>query len=388
MALPDVLINLQNGGLGRIAFADDRVVGLVLNGTPRAPFMVRSMDDYFDIVNPTRVVQTSYGLYWQQQVQDFFLAAGEGAELWVMIVDPTVSLADLFTGTTITTLMEAAEGRLNVIGVSRLLEAETPTLTEGLHPDTLAGMDEAFAWAEAQNTLHRPCRILLDGKFLDPALANLRNLKTHTFNRVGVVVGTNRAGRNAAMGLALGSIAAIPVHQNLGRFRNGSLPISEAYTTNNIAVKANSTQAVTLDQKGYIFLRKYPNQAGYYWVGDHMACADTDDFNSLANGRVADKVARLLYTNLLPELLDNVPVDTETGKIPATWVKNLQGKLDRAISLGMITNGESEISGVTTFIDPAQDILALSKLEVTCRVTPLGLARDIVVTLGFYNPNA
>jgi hypothetical protein len=145
-------------------------------------------------------------------------------------------------------------------------------------------------------------------------------------------------------------------------------------------------RATALHDKGFVFLRSHALKAGYFWNDDHMVTADTDDYYSLANGRVIDKVARIAYATFLEELLDEVQVDPTTGRIAATTVKQYQASIERAIGLAMAANGE--ISGVEAFIDPTQDILATSTLVVDLRVIPTGTNRVIIVKLGLSNPNA
>lgn len=378
--LPDVKVELVTGGMGRVPTGDDRVCALIVNGVNDRPLQIFKPDDAFG--HATNV--SPYSESYMHQIRDFYAVAGEGTELWVQSVDPTLPLASIFTGGIATELMNRAGGRISVVGVSRFVIGETPAIVEGVHPDTLSGMDEAHAWAEQMAAGQRPCRIILDGKFLDPTLNNLRNLKGHTFNRVGVLVGSIRPGRNASVGFLLGRVATTPVHINLGRRKDGAMPTSAAYLTSNKTVEEVGGQLTALNQKGYIFLRRYPGSNGYYFVGGGMATADTDDFFDLQYGRVIDKAARLAYQTFSDELLDSVQVDARTGRLPKTVVKNYQARIQRALGLTMAAKGE--ISGVEAFIDPAQDILATSELVVDLRVVPMGLLRQITVKLGLRNP--
>jgi hypothetical protein len=45
-----------------------------------------------------------------------------------------------------------------------------------------------------------------------------------------------------------------------------------------------------------------------------------------------------------------------------------------------------EISSVTCFIDPAQNILSTNRLNVVLRIIPVGYATNIEISLGFANP--
>ena len=42
-----------------------------------------------------------------------------------------------------------------------------------------------------------------------------------------------------------------------------------------------------------------------------------------------------------------------------------------------------EVSSFQTLIDPEQDVLSTSKLAITIKIVPVGVARNIVVNIGF-----
>ena len=327
---------------------------------------------------------------YARQVSDFYREAGLGAELWLQPTSPAMATADLFSvGSVVDGLMVASGGRVNVIGISRYVANEAnPVLLNGISADIFNALDEAQVCAERYAQQHAPIRIILDGKNLSSTDLNpLPNLRTFSYNRVGLCVASNRAGAvNACIGLLLGRIAAIPVNQNIGRVRTGSVFTDVAYLTNGSVVQSSSQgAAIGLNDKGFIFLRQFVNKAGYFWNDDHMVTADTDDYYSLANGRVIDKASRIAYATFIEELLDTVLVD-ERGKVLKTTMKQYQSRIERAIGLTMGAN--QEISNVAAFIDPNQDILATSKLVVDLRITPTGTNRVILVKLGLFNPNA
>ncbi|GAB2586566.1 DUF2586 family protein [Spirosoma areae] len=372
--LPSVDIEYKNGGLGLVAQAEDRVMGLLINGTDDgfAPFFVTSYDDFITKYSALQSNLTDFfSVEIIRHVRDFYAAAGTGAELWLKICADT----DAFITANASSLVEAAEGRINVMGVYSITGVSVNLLT-------LLGQVNAFAVDCAAK--HYPIRIIIDGSNYGGDASVLPDLKTSTYNRVGVCIGSSEASFHASIGLLLGRIADSPVNRNVGRVKSGIASASDAYLTNNNTVKSATASLTVLHNKGYIFLRKLPNRAGYYWNDDHMACPDTDDFYSLANGRVIDKAARIAFATFSEELLDTVFVD-DKGKIVKTTLKQYQSKIERAIGLDMGANGE--ISFVSAFIDPNQDILATSKMVVDLRITPTGTNRIILVKLGLFNPN-
>jgi hypothetical protein len=92
---------------------------------------------------------------------------------------------------------------------------------------------------------------------------------------------------------------------------------------------------------------------------------------------------------MLEELLDEVPV-TSTGTLQLPIVKSWEAKVENAIASGMTANGELSADvtdandrGVKCYIDPDQNIISNSILDVNIRVRPFGYPRYINVYLGF-----
>lgn len=394
MSLPNVSVAFTNGGLGLVAGSDDGVVGLICSAASQplaanTPIMLTNADDLSAVLSSSS--SDEYAIFARKQITDFYLEAGRGAVLWFMVVSPSTPTASLFTSGVVATLLNAAQGKINVVAVSRFMSAADntatpPTILNCLDADTLNAMDEAQAVGEDFATRHMPVRFLMDGKNLTVSLTGLRDLTTHSFNRVGVCVGSTDGSKYAALGLLLGRVAAIPVNQNVGRVKTGSVFTSAGSVTNAKTVEQFTDYLDTLHNSGYILLRKFINKAGYYWNDDHMVTSNTDDYFSLAHGRVVDKAARITYLTYVDELLDEVIVDEDTGKIVPTQLKMYQTKIERAITLQM--KAEGEISGVSAFVDPTQDILATSTLNVELQIVPTGTNRAINVKLGLFNPNA
>jgi hypothetical protein len=87
----------------------------------------------------------------------------------------------------------------------------------------------------------------------------------------------------------------------------------------------------------------------------------------------------LLRAALIPQLLSPLTVDTD-GKLSADTVKSFENlastPLERMVNAG-------ELSGQSVTIDPDQDVLATSTLNIVVELQPRGVARTIQVTIGF-----
>ena len=135
MGLPDVSVNILNGQLGRTEGTSDGVAGLIVSGVAGAalaldtPAQIFSTDDAVALdIDKLLVVDDADPANDEpsdafRQIQDFYKQAGEGAELWIMIVDPATSMNDLcdksISGNKAKILLDAAGGSIRMLGVTR-----------------------------------------------------------------------------------------------------------------------------------------------------------------------------------------------------------------------------------------------------------------------------
>jgi hypothetical protein len=202
---------------------------------------------------------------------------------------------------------------------------------------------------------------------------------------VGFVIGDTQiydaTYTSAAMGLCLGTIAALPVQRKISRVRNGALSNNTAYLASVPLVCTNGDIA-TLLGKGFITFTAYAQNAGFYWSGDSMLTATTDDYQFLARGRVIDKAFIIAYSTYLQEVDNELPLNTDgTGTMVSTYVAYLQQEIIDAIGNAMLPG--KEISGVSCFIDPAQDVVTANEVTIVLSITPVGYSDVINISLGF-----
>lgn len=392
MALPGVSITLNNSGLGLVALGEDGVIGFVFNGVAATSlalgvsfqgfgldeFESRGIDSAYDTTNSVKV--------WRQ-IKEFYDTSGDGAELWIMLVSQATNLTTILDKTTTNAkkLLDDAGGRIRILGVSRNpAGGYTPTTTANqIDLDVVNAITTGQALADDMQAAFRPVRIVIEGYAFTGTTSSLVNLKVMTKPNVAVLLGNTESGARSCIGLLLGRLAAIPVQRNPGRVKNGSLPILAAYIAS-ATLESNESAATAIHDKGFITLRKYTGKAGYYFSDDPTCVAATNDYSSLARGRVIDKAIRIAYTTFVEEILDEVEIDPVTGYISAVKAKYYQSIIDNAVNLAMTANGE--ISGFNSLVDPIQNVLSTGKICVDMRIVPVGYAKSIEVRLGFSNP--
>jgi len=399
MALPGVSIILENGALGRITTTADGVAGLIVVGMAKTDLPLYTPKQIFSLAEAealglTQAADELDKVDTWQQIKEFYDEAGNAAELWLMTVPLTRTMTELLDPTNTTNsarkLLDAAQGRIRLLGISRYIDS-TITYAQvtqgGLDEDVHTALPKGNALAIEYRNNFKPFSIILDGRGWNGEVADLTDLGTYAFPKCSVVLATTEPNKTAAaVGLVLGRAAKLPVQRNIGRVKDNTLNVAKLYYTNGANLEEFSdAQIDAIHNKRYITPRTFVGRTGYFLADDPTATLPTDDYLTLANNRVIDKALFLAYTTYVNEINDEILVD-EAGQLELTKVAYLEQAVRNAINLAMVSRGEA--SGVEVFIDPAQNILATDRLDVVLRITPVGYAKSIVVSLGFRNPAA
>lgn len=392
MALPKVTIQVKNGALGQLVQSEDALCGLILQGIAASglnllvPKQITSLQDAIDLgIDAAYDTDNSVSVY--RHIKDFYAEAQTGAKLWIMLVSQAVTLdtlVDKAESDYAVKLLDAADGKIRLLSIARNPAGgySEDTATNEIDAEVVTAITNAHALGEEYATNFKPLRILLGATYYAGTVGDLVDLKTLDKNRVGVLLGDTVSGNLAAVGLLLGRLAAIPVQRNIGRVKSGSLAITSAYI-GSATLEASEGDIASIHDKGFITLRRYVGKAGYFFTDDPTATAATDDYNSVARGRVIDKAIRLAYATFVEEILDEVEIDDQ-GRIATEKAKYYQAIIENQIDTAMTANGE--ISSVSVQVDAEQNVLSTNQICIELRIVPVGYAKEIVIKLGFDNP--
>lgn len=404
--LPYVKIDFANGAIGASEPMDDGVTGLICTtvavtqtvdgGTDNVfalntPYLITKLDDLVKKGVTSESSDVNATLY--KAVKEFFDEAPEGSKLWIMGVADTVTIDDIVDKTkdNAKKLLIAANGTIRTLAVKiKDKSAYTPTVTTGIDGTVRTAITNAQALAEwATETLFAPVMILIEGRHYTGNAETLVSnpVNTGNNNRVGVVIGDTVAdSKGAAVGLLAGRIASIPVQRSVARVRTGSIVATTMYIG---GVAAELGNPETINDCGFICPRTFVGKGGYFWSDDKLAAEASDDYSLIPRRRVADKAYRIAYTTLVNEIAEEISV-TDDGKISAPVVKAIQTAVESAIvnnmtSRGNLGNDPSDPNdmGVECYINPDQNIIATSRLDVQVRIKPHGYSKYINVSLGF-----
>ena len=401
MGRPDVVVLQSNGNLDRLAEKQDGTTLLYVTGVAvggkfalgdlLGPFYSPEDADTESINAAYDVTNTSLAY---QHIVDFFAGAGNGTKLYVVVQANTVTMAQITdkTAAHAATHLSALGGEVRILIVTRIPDV-VGTITNQIPADILTAITNAQALRdfEYEAPRHRPIQIFLEGHNWGGTASTTKDQRTVTSNRVTVVLSQDRdkALSNAAFNkyanaaFAGGVVAGDPVHRNPGRVKSGARTHVTNAGISSGALVSTLTEAnlQILHEFGYMIMWKHSGKDGWFFSDFPTCVALTDDYAYGTEGRTMDKAARIIRTVYLEELLDDVQVNPETGKLDIGVVKNYQGICDKALNLELVSQGEA--SGAKTFTDPAQDVNTTDKIVTKIQIVKKGTARNIEATVGF-----
>ena len=193
----------------------------------------------------------------------------------------------------------------------------------------------------------------------------------------------NKTAKNtvSAIGVVLGLLSSAAVHQSIGWVKNFPTGVNvPAFGDGTLYRDLDKALVEQLDGGRYLFFVTHVGQAGSYVNDSHTMDSAISDYAMIESVRTMDKAVRGVRTYLIPELGGNIYIDAETGKMQAYSVSHLETTANKALE-DMEKAGE--LSGYKVEIDPEQDVLSTSEVEIIIRQVAVGVMRKIKVKIGF-----
>lgn len=326
------------------------------------------------------ILEVSPNAFAHKVIKDFYSMAAEGSELKIYLVDYAIKMSEMVDKDfgVLSDFIGKTSGRVRNLSVSRIA-SQTFTSANSLDSD----VDLALMKGEVARKYYagkmQPFRLIVDGKNLSHS-APLKDYRKEAYSGCSVFVGSNAFGSNASVGLLLGAKAQQPVQRKVSRVKNGKLPIEKAYFTDGKLIEDEETIWDELHDKGYIFIRTFPNRSGYHFSSDTTCTSLQDDYSSLSRGSVIDKAMLIAHEVFVEEVDDEIDTD-ENGDLDAGQLKGLQSTIEEELKARMVKNGEC--TSVICLIDPNQDTMSNAELEIELRIKPRGYKTYINISLGY-----
>jgi hypothetical protein len=186
------------------------------------------------------------------------------------------------------------------------------------------------------------------------------------------------------MGATLGALAYASVAEDIAwvqkfNMSNGT-ELDVVAIANGALVRDQSDGLLgSLQDKAYNFLRYFVGVPGSYFNEDRTAVTAQSDYAYASNVRTIQKTTRGVYTGLIPALNSPITLNTD-GTLSDVSIEYLSTLAEGNL---FQMQRDSEISAFTVAIDPAQNILSTGKIVISVSIVPIGVARNIVVNIGF-----
>ena len=376
-------INARTNEHGFSATAAIGVVSVVMAPNWGAAFNGAGLAVAITGAGTTTIVQFTAGVGADNSalhytVSEFFRMQPKGL-LWIGIYDESGGL----DGQDIQDIQTEADGEIRQMAV--LLKTSFDTADMGIIQTAV----------EALQVLYQYCNALYGADQLSDTLSASVNLRALTYDRVSAICGQDGAAEGwrlvdvldrsvPAIGTALGSVAFGSVSENIGWVSKFDLSGAEmevlSFTTGDLLKTVSQTTLDLLENRGWVFGKKYIGKGGSYWNDSPTAITETSDYAYIENGRTIDKAIRGVNVALTNFINAPLFVDASTGRLTELTISTFRNAAQIPLEQMLV---DLDLSGFEVIIDAEQDVLTTSKIEITIRLVPVGVARTIVVNIGY-----
>lgn len=286
----------------------------------------------------------------------------------------------------ITTMQNFAQGAIKQIGVYEKNVAFTSAQATALQ-----------AIATANTTVYKPLQIILNAEISGTAsVATLSDLSALSAPNVSVTIAQDGAelgyhiykatGKSVGtVGACLGAVSFASVSESIAWIQKfnmasgGSELDTIAFSNGQLYTALADSQFESLNNYAYIFLRKLVGITGSYWSDSKTTVISTSDYSTIENNRVYQKVTRVVRAAVLPALSGPLKVNAD-GTLSLDTIGYFTSLANQPL---VQMEADNELSAHKIIINPTQNVLSTSTLEMTIQLVPLGVARQIEINVGF-----
>lgn len=378
------------GGLNRKLPGEDHISAIIFYSTlTPAGFATQKIQvvnqlldaEALGIVNTTGAATDLQILHYH--VSEFY-RINPGAKLFIAIYDEPAEGAAL-TFAEIETVQNFAEGQIRNMAIwcKKPFTTAQMVLIQGFLT-TLEGQnkpisDVLFA-ADLKATLTSALVTLRTGV----VAPKVSGILAQDGAGVGAALFVTAGYSVTAVGAILGVVSKAKVNECIGwveKFPMNAVELDvPAFANGDLVKNLTQTTIDAVDAKGYIFLQKYESDGQVYINDSYTAVAADNDFGYIEANRTMDKAIRQVRKALLPQLNGPVLVDPQTGKLAPEYVTHIENTGDSALEQ---MERDGELSGFKTFVDPDQDVLSTSIVQVAIVNVPIGVSRRFNVQISY-----
>jgi hypothetical protein len=398
MGLPNITLLRQNGGVPATLPGEDHYSGLLAYldsaDMPEADSGVDGFSDANRIIQISTIEyaeslgiigkkskSTDPDIPWILRALHYHLSEAfrinPAIMLWVGLYDEPSTSYDF---SEIKKMQNFSEGKIRQIGVyapNKLLDANDLTTLQGIGTNL--------------ETNDMPLSILYSPKIGN--ITSLTSMAAIGQKNVSVLIGQAGSGVGydlygdgegscvGVIGNALGMLSKVAVHESIAWVEKCPTGINLPAFADGTLLKSVDIGVVnTLDDKRFIFLRTFGGLQGSFYNDSHTMDEPTSDYNAIERVRTMDKACRGIRTYLLPHLSSPLYVDPKDGRLSQGTVAFLTSVANRQLEA---MDKAGELSGYVVEIDPNQNVLSSSTMEIVIKQVPVGVMRKIRVKISF-----
>lgn len=254
-----------------------------------------------------------------------------------------------------------AAGKTVAVTVNGTDMVETPTTVSNLTKAKLTSTADADKFADDGR-----CNVsLLVGCDLDATL--VKNLGQYAYY--------------GCIGACLGALSKASVHESIawvGKFKLGLK--APGLISGELIKEVSTSDKEKIHGNRYLFVITHAGDADNYFNDSHTLDVDSSDYAYIENVRTIDKACRGIRGKLLPWLNSPLRVDPSNGQLESGTVSFLETTAGEALEE---MEKAGELIGYKAEIDPAQNVLATSALEIVIKKVPVGVMRKVKVKIGY-----
>jgi hypothetical protein len=287
----------------------------------------------------------------------------------------------------ITTLRNFAEGKIRQVAIMHdIATAFATTQVTKIQ----AQMDAAFAAYRPMVALFAP---EISGTTDLSALVDLSGLDSEM---VSVQIGQDAGGTGGwlykANGKSISDLGAKLGVLSLSKVSDswawvGAYNMSDGTELNTIGFSNGTTYATAetnnvldhLTTYGYCFLRKITDFVGTYNTQPNTATLETSDYRFLYNNRTIQKAGRVERIAMIPFQSSPIILNSD-GTMTDVTIETFSGAIGQQLDV-MVRAGE--LSNYAVTINPAQNVLSTSSVDISVALLPVGVADYITITNRF-----
>lgn len=387
--LPQVIFNISDGNLGRTALNNDEISGLIfynanvadLTGITAAAPVAKFTN--LGSIETAGITETSTNFKNEWYVINEYFRMG-GGDVWIGIFP--ANTANTFAE--LTTMKNTSAGEIRQYGV----------FANGVNFST-THINTINTLMATMYTEKKPAVAIAafdySGVTTLAGFDDLRNLAADA-PYVSVVIGsdTQNLPNTLSATTSLPNLGAVVGALSSAKVSTNILHVAQFNYTDGVdmvipGIRYNGTTITpitsiaeadldTLNDKGYLFWRFFPNVSGTYLSNDNNSTDITSDFANIHNCRTIGKVIRNVDANVTT--LVGSQVSLSGGLLTPQSINRFKTAASSPLN---VMEADGEISSYTIYIDKNQNVSSTNTVNIQISIVPIFSADNIVISLGF-----